>query len=105
VTVKDAGQQTAIPPDTLYFGTSSDAATAILIDGLTPQPHAYVHLSADPITARMQGAKLGKPVVFTVYARTAYDEGQPFWIKDDGVWLTDALPSDFLYLPPIRGAE
>jgi len=101
----DLGLKEATPPDILYHGTSSEAATSILIEGLSPRSRQHVHLSSDPDTARKVGARHGKPVVFSVYAQVAASEGQPFWISENGVWLTDALHPDFLYLPHVRGAE
>ncbi|WP_319824778.1 RNA 2'-phosphotransferase [Thalassovita sp.] len=93
--------QQAIPPDTLYFGTSVEAATLVLVQGLIPEDGRYVHLAPDPATARQHGGSK----VFSVYARTAHDEGQAFWLSDNGVWLTGPVDPEFLYLPPIRGAE
>lgn len=101
----DLGLKRATPPETLYHGTSAKTASSILVHGLSPMDRQHVHLSADPATAQTVGARHGKPVVFTVYARTAHDEGQPFWLSDNGVWLTQALDAEFLYLPPVRGAE
>ncbi|WP_095587360.1 RNA 2'-phosphotransferase [Actibacterium ureilyticum] len=94
-----------VPPDTLYHAADAVSATAILTRGLEPDARHHVRLSADPETARRAVEHDGKPVVFTVYARAAHDDGQPFWMTESGVWLTRALAADFLYLPPVRGAE
>lgn len=101
----DLGLEARTPPDTLYHGTGEKAVSSILIEGLSPRARQHVHLSADPETARTVGARHGKPVVFTVYASAAHAQGQPFWIAENGVWLTEALETDFLYLTPVRGAE
>ncbi len=99
-------QAKATPPDMLYHGTSSENATSILIEGLKPGPdQQFVHLSADPATARAAAKHMEKPVVFSIYAGAASGEGQPFWTDENGVWLTEATDPDFLYLPHVRGAE
>ncbi len=98
-------KQDQMPPDMLYHGTSSESATSILIEGLTPGTDEHVHLSADPAKARQAASHLNKPVVFSVYAGAAYTEGQPFWPAENDVWLTEAVHPDFLYLPHVRGAE
>ena len=105
MTVVDPSLKAAPPPDTLYYGTSATLATTALIEGLLPGAQSHVRLFANPASARKASDGNGKQVVFTVYARAAYDEGQPFWVMENGVWLTTAVERDCLYLPPVRGAE
>lgn len=93
--------QPATPPETLYFAATREGATAILASGLVPEAGAQVRLAANPGLARQTGGT----AVFTVYARTAHDEGQAFWQAGDGTWLTGPVDPEFMYLPPIRGAE
>lgn len=95
----------ATPQDTLFHGTSATAATGILTEGLKPQSGAHVHLFDDISKAREIASAHDKPAVFTVFARAAHDEGQAFWQAENGDWLTEAVETDFLYLPPIRGTE
>ena len=52
------------PPDVLYHGTGEKSVPSILREGLVPMSRLYVHLSADPQTAKKVGARHGKPVVF-----------------------------------------
>ncbi len=105
MTQAQPSQRPATPPETLYHGTSAEAVTSILIEGLSPMMREHVHLSAEPGHARQFATGPGKPAVFTVYARSAHDEGQTFWLSDNGVWLTGPVPPEYLYLPPTRGAE
>ncbi len=58
----------------------------------------HVHLSADPDTARAVGARHGRPVIFTVDAAAMAQAGRLFFRSDNGVWLTDAVPPEFLHL-------
>jgi putative RNA 2'-phosphotransferase len=56
----------------------------------------HVHLSADPETATRVGARHGKPVVLEVAAARMAADGHRFYVSDNGVWLTDAVPPHYL---------
>ena len=59
----------------------------------------HVHLSADTETARVVGARHGCPVLFQVDAAAMVQAGYLFYRSDNGVWLTDAVPPEFLRVP------
>ena len=81
------------PPATLFHGTSEDRVQQILRDGLRPMRRQHVHLSPDRETARRVGARHGRPVVLEV---AAGEMSQPFYLSDNGVWLTASVPPQFL---------
>jgi putative RNA 2'-phosphotransferase len=56
----------------------------------------YVHLSADPETAVKVGRRHGRPVLFTVDAARMAGDGLLFYRSENGVWLTDAVPPQYL---------
>ncbi len=58
----------------------------------------YVHLSKDVMTARSVGQRNGQPVIFLVKARQMELDGYPFYLSANGVWLTDAVPPQYLLL-------
>lgn len=89
----------AAPPDTLYHGTGHQTADIIGRAGLDKMRRHHVHLSADLETARAVGARHGRPVIFTVDAAAMARAGHLFFRSDNGVWLTDAVPPEFLHLP------
>ncbi|KCV82181.1 RNA:NAD 2'-phosphotransferase [Actibacterium atlanticum] len=89
------------PPATLYFGCGAEEASDVLISGLQPD----TQLSADPDAARQRATAAGKQVVFTVYAEAAYSAGCLFRQDESGAWVAAEVAPDFLYLPPVRGAE
>lgn len=60
-----------------------------------PEGH-HVHLSADIETARKVGARHGKPIVFTVDAAAMHQAGYTFYCSDNGVWLVDCVPPQYL---------
>jgi putative RNA 2'-phosphotransferase len=84
------------PPTLLYHGTAKRFLRSILAKGLKPQARQQVHLSVDEATARLVGQRHGNPVVLTVEARCMHAEGFQFFVADNGVWLTDHVPSEFL---------
>jgi len=84
------------PPPMLYHGTAARFVEAILADGLKPQSRQQVHLSLDEITAHRVGRRHGKPVIFEVDAARMHAQGFKFYIADNGVWLTDTVPPEFL---------
>ena len=57
---------------------------------------AYDYLSKDIETARKVGARRGKPVILRVDAATMHGQGFKFFVSANGVWLTHAVPPDYL---------
>ena len=86
------------PPLILFHGTAVANVEAILRDGLRPGLRQQVHLSADQDTARMVGLRHGKPAVLSVAAGQMHLEGFKFFLSDNGVWLIDAVPPQFIEL-------
>lgn len=84
------------PPDVLYHGTGHGAADAIRAEGLVKMRRHHVHLSKDVETATRVGARHGRPVVFTIDAKAMHDAGHSFYVSDNGVWLVDTVPVEFL---------
>ncbi|MFF7991891.1 RNA 2'-phosphotransferase [Kitasatospora xanthocidica] len=92
----DLGLAVAVPPHVLYHGTADRHLAAIFREGLRPMARRDVHLSADTETATRVGARHGRPVVLTVNAAAMAAAGHEFRVSDNGVWLTDAVPPQFL---------
>ena len=86
----------ALPPATLFHGTNAAALDAIRREGLLPMGRHHVHLSPTPDSARLVGARRGPPVVLAVDAARMADEGMVFYVTDNQVWLTAAVPPRFL---------
>ncbi|MFD0148901.1 RNA 2'-phosphotransferase [Streptomyces sp. NPDC055721] len=89
----------AEPPAYLYHGTVADRLPAIRAEGLLPMARHHVHLSPDRETATRVGARRGRPIVLSVDAGAMHRAGHVFHISANGVWLTDAVPPEFLRLP------
>ena len=84
------------PPEILYHGTGDKAVAAIKRSGLIKMSRHHVHLSQDKETATKVGARHGKPVVFLIQAAAMQQAGFEFYCSDNGVWLVDHVPPEFL---------
>ncbi|WP_217142274.1 RNA 2'-phosphotransferase [Streptomyces sp. AC627_RSS907] len=93
------GLPTATPPPYLYHGTVARNLGAIRSEGLRPMNRHDVHLSADRETAIRVGARRGRPVVLSVDAAAMHRDGHVFHVSANGVWLTQAVPPQYLRLP------
>ena len=83
------------PPDILFHGTAEKFVQSILDKGLEKGNRQQVHLSADIDTAINVGQRHGKPFIFKV-AGQMYQDNFLFYISDNGVWLTDNVPTKYL---------
>ncbi|WP_397364656.1 RNA 2'-phosphotransferase [Olleya sp. R77988] len=84
------------PPAFLYHGTVAKFMEAIQKEGLKKQNRQHVHLSVDTETAIKVGSRRGKPIILSIRALDMYKEGFPFYLSENKVWLTDAVPSAFI---------
>lgn len=92
----DVELKETLPPDILWHGTGEKYVQSIEQTGLIPKSRLYVHLSADPDTAKTVGSRHGKPVVYQVDAKAMAEDGYPFYISANGVWLTKEVPVKYL---------
>jgi putative RNA 2'-phosphotransferase len=92
----ELGYRPQRPPDVLFHGTVERFLAAILSEGLRPGRRHAVHLSPDVATARIVGARRGRPVVLRVDAAAMAADGRQFTRSDNGVWLVDAVPPRYL---------
>ena len=88
------------PPDVLYHGTTEPFTAAIFREGLQRRQRHHVHLSPDTDTARKVGARRGRPVILTVDAAAMQRAGHVFYRSENGVWLVDAVPPEYLSVLP-----
>ena len=84
------------PPKFLYHGTAKASVESVLRGGLRPGKRQYVHLSEDARTATTVGQRHGKPTVLRIEAHRMHEQGFRFLRASSGVWLIEAVPSQFI---------
>ncbi|MCB9261646.1 MAG: RNA 2'-phosphotransferase [Flavobacteriales bacterium] len=84
------------PPEILYHGTGEKSVPSILNMGLEKRNRQHVHLSVSLETAIQVGQRHGKPFVFKVLAEQMFYDNFQFFISENGVWLTDHVPTKYL---------
>lgn len=88
------------PPALLYHGTKAQFLESIQNDGLVRGQRNHVHLSKDVETAEtVAGRRKGDSVILKVDAEAMAQAGHIFYVSENGVWLTDHVPSRFINLP------
>jgi putative RNA 2'-phosphotransferase len=100
----DLGLPPKEPPEVLYHGTATRFVDSILTEGLKSKSRQQVHLSADEATAQSVGERHGKPAILRVEALRMYQKGFSFFLADNGVWLVDRVPPEFLTIHTFLGA-
>ncbi|MCF8244006.1 MAG: RNA 2'-phosphotransferase [Saprospiraceae bacterium] len=95
----DLGLLPKVPPGTLFHGTAGYNIPSIKKQGLLKAKRHHVHLSINEETAIQVGGRHGKPVVLRVKAIEMTRIGHVFYQSENGVWLTDTVPPEFLVFP------
>ena len=93
----DLGLPPREPPETLFHGTSEHVVSAIRQQGLLPGSRTHVHLSADVRTAEIVAKRREGPIaILRVRAAAMHAAGRAFFLSENGVWLTEHVPPEFL---------
>lgn len=92
----DLGYEPVEPPEFLYHGTVDRYTDSIKANGLIKRQRHHVHLSKDLETAANVGSRRGKPVILTILAGKMHQDGHKFYISENGVWLTDTVPPEYI---------
>src|ERR1035437_1944394 len=95
----DLGLAPVPPPEMLYHGTATRFLPAIRQQGLLKMARHHVHLSGDAQTASKVGERHGKLVILQVRSGDMHRAGLTFFRSANGVWLTDAVPPEYLVFP------
>lgn len=95
----DLALEPQVPPAMLYHGTVPKFLESIRASGLCKGERHHVHLSADRVTASKVGERRGKPVILSIRATEMSAAGHSFYVSENGVWLTDAVPPEFIDFP------
>ncbi len=95
----DLGLEPLAPPERLFHGTALRFLDGIKAQGLVSGNRQHVHLSASAETAKAVGQRHGKPVVLQIKSGEMAASGTEFLQSDNGVWLTDNVPTQYLIFP------
>ncbi|MBB4113104.1 putative RNA 2'-phosphotransferase [Rhizobium sp. BK226] len=87
------------PPAALFHGTSLANWQSIEREGLKKMQRHHVHLSADVDTAKIVAMRRkGEYIILRVDAARMFSEGHSFFVSDNGVWLAESVPVQYLSL-------
>jgi len=92
----ELGYQPVTPPETLVHGTPRKFVASIRQTGLKKMKRHHVHLHTDLKTANAVGARRGDSVILTIRAGDMHRQGFEFFVTENGVWLTDFVPAEFI---------
>jgi putative RNA 2'-phosphotransferase len=101
----ELGYEPRTPPEVLYHGTATRYLEGIRKRGLVKGARHHVHLSSDEATARSVGRRHGRVVVLGVRAAEMARAGFAFYLSANGVWLTEAVPYEYVDEPVGERAE
>ena len=92
----DVELEEVVPPEYLWHGTAIKYMESIDNEGLVPKSRLYVHLSGDEETATNVGKRHGKLLMYKVQSKRMVEDGYKFYRAVNGVWLTKAVPVEYL---------
>ena len=92
----DVELKKVVPPEILYHGSAEKYVKSIDEQGLIPKSRIYVHLSKYYETAVNVGKRHGNPVVYKIKSGLMSQDRIEFFLSENGVWLTKAVPVKYL---------
>ncbi|WP_299485397.1 RNA 2'-phosphotransferase [Acaryochloris sp. IP29b_bin.137] len=92
----DLDLQALNPPCPLFHGTAKRFLESIMARGLLPSGRQYVHLSTAYETAIAVGKRHGHPIILEIKAQQMHQDGFLFYRSENGVWLTEYVPANYL---------
>lgn len=92
----DLKMSSVSPPEILFHGTASRFIHFIKKDGIKKMNRQHVHLSSTKSTAISVGSRHGDSCVIVVKSGDMKRDGFVFFMSENGVWLTDNVPSKYL---------
>lgn len=84
------------PPQILFHGAPVGVIDAIMKEGLKKMNRHHCHLSKDVETAAKVGSRRGKFEILEIEAMRMRADGLKIYISDNGVYLTDNVPVEYI---------
>jgi putative RNA 2'-phosphotransferase len=89
--------EAAEAPEILWHGTVEKFLPTILVEGLKPMSRQFVHLSPTVEVAETVGARRkGETILLKLETAPFLAAGHELFKAENGVWLTKAVPAEFL---------
>lgn len=90
----------SVPPTVLYHGTQRKVYDDFIFDGgIKKMSRQHVHLSPDKDTAKIVAKRRkGEIIIIFVKALKMHEDGYKFYLSKNGVWLTDYVPSHYIFM-------
>jgi putative RNA 2'-phosphotransferase len=92
----DLGLKPVTPPHTLYHGTAIQNVAPIRKEGLIKGTRHHVHMSDDSTSAVSVGRRSGTAVLLVIDAPKMIKDGYKIYQSENGVYLTDHVPSKYI---------
>ena len=95
----DVGLKAERPPKVLYHGTTYESYQKIVKNGLDKMRRLHVHLTDNKDVAYTVGKRYSKykePIILEIDSAAMHTDGYKFYLSENGVWLTDNVPSKYL---------
>ena len=98
----DKDQDRVHPPKTLYKGIKRKTYPFILKSGLLPGSKEHIVMTKDKDLAIRTAHRLDqKPIILEIKAGVAAENGIPFFLFGDSIFLADKIPVQFISGPPL----
>jgi len=98
----DKDQDRVHPPKTLYKGIKRKTYPFILKSGLLPGSKEHIVMTKDKDLAIRTAHRLDqKPIILEIKAGVAAENGIPFFLFGDSIYLADKIPVQFISGPPL----
>jgi len=101
-TLIDKDQDRVHPPKMLYKGIKRKTYPFILKSGLLPGSKEHIVMTKDKDLAIRIAHRLDqKPIILEIKAGVAAENGIPFFLFGDSIYLADKIPVQFISGPPL----
>ena len=90
-------QRTAVePPPRLYHGTLEQHFGTVQIKGYERRHGRLIYMHENRESAEKDGGRRRDTVILTIKSEEMFKDGHTFYLSENGVWLTDAVPVKYI---------
>lgn len=86
-----------MPPAVLYHSIPARFLQRVMDNGLKPVKRQFVHLAPERKDAKELSGRTKSPsIMLKIAAHEAHNAGVVFYPRGKGIWLSEAIPSEFI---------